>query len=94
LVGIARLELFLPETRSLKEKRQILRKIAGRTSERFGVKVAEVDHQDLWQRAALGFAVVGSDRGVLQSLLDQMVRAIEEMDLAAVTDRRTDLIDF
>jgi len=94
LVGVARLELFLPETHSLKQKRQILRKIMGRTSEKFGVNVAEVDHQDLWQRAALGFAVVGSDGGVLSSLLDQMIRTIEEMDLARITDRRTDLVDF
>ncbi|HSA58140.1 MAG TPA: DUF503 domain-containing protein [bacterium] len=94
IVGICKLELFLPETHSLKEKRQILRKIIGRTSEKFGVNVAEVDHQDLWQRAALGFAVVGSDGGVLSSLLDRTIRAIEEMDLARITDRTTDLVDF
>ena len=94
IVGICKLELFLPETHSLKEKRQILRKIVGRTAEKFGVNVAEVDHQDLWQRATLGFAVAGSDGGLLSSLLDRMIRAIEEMDLAAITDRTTDLIDF
>lgn len=94
IVGICKLELFLPETHSLKEKRQILRKIIGRTSEKFGVNVAEVDHQDLWQRASLGFAVVGSDGGLLSSLLDRMIRAIEEMDLAAITDRATDLVEF
>jgi uncharacterized protein YlxP (DUF503 family) len=94
LVGVARLELFLPETHSLKEKRQILRRITGRTSEKFGVRVAEVGHHDLWQRSAIGFAVVGSDGGVLSSLLDQMIRAIEEMDLAQITEKFTELFDF
>jgi uncharacterized protein YlxP (DUF503 family) len=94
LVGVAQLDLFLPETHSLKEKRQILRRIMGRTSEKFGVHVAEVDHQDLWQRASLGFAVVGSDGGVLSSLMERMILAIEEMDLAQITERRTELIDF
>jgi uncharacterized protein YlxP (DUF503 family) len=94
IIAAARLELFLPETHSLKEKRQVLKRIMGRTSEKFGVNVAEVEFQDLWQRAALGFAVVGSDGGVLSSLIDRMIESIESMDLARITDRRTDLIDF
>jgi uncharacterized protein len=94
IVAIARLELFLPESHSLKEKRHVLKRIMGRTSERFGVNVAEVEFQDLWQRAALGFAIVGSDGGHLASLLDQMIGAIEAMDLARITDRRTELVDF
>lgn len=94
IVGICKLELFLPETHSLKEKRQIVRRIMGRTSEKFGVNVAEVDFQDLWQRSVLGFAVVGKDGGVLTSLLNKMIEAIETMDLAQITDRRTELIEF
>ena len=94
IIAAARLELFLPETHSLKEKRHVLKRIMGRTSEKFGVNVAEVEFQDLWQRAALGFAIVGNDGGLLSSLLDRMVDTIEEMDLARVTERRTELIDF
>jgi len=94
IIAAARLDLFLPETHSLKEKRQILRRIMGRTSEKFGVHVAEVDFQDLWQRAALGFAVVGSNGGVLSLLLDQMIESIEALDLARITERRTELIEF
>jgi uncharacterized protein YlxP (DUF503 family) len=86
--------LFLPETHSLKEKRQILRKIMGRTSEKFGINVAEVDFQDLWQRAALGFAVVGNDGGVLSSLVEQTIAFIENLDLARVLDRKVELMDF
>lgn len=94
IIAAASLDLFLPETHSLKEKRQILRKIMGRTSEKFGVNVAEVDHQELWQRAALGFAVVGNDGAVLSALVARIIESIETMDLARITEKRTELMDF
>ncbi len=88
------MDLFLPATHSLKEKRQILRKLMEKTFQRFKVPVAEVGHQDLWQRASIGFALVGSDRTLLASLMDQMVLSIEEMDVAQVTDHSKDIVDF
>jgi uncharacterized protein YlxP (DUF503 family) len=60
VVGIARIDLSLVGCRSLKEKRQILRSVIERTRERFSVAVAEVEDQDLWQRAVIGVAYVSS----------------------------------
>lgn len=94
IIGACRLELFLPETHSLKEKRQILRKIIEKATHKFGVPVAEVEFQDLWQRAALGFAVAGSDRRFIQSLLERMVAFIEELDLAPVSRRSMEVLDY
>jgi uncharacterized protein len=75
-VGIARLTLFIPESHSLKEKRMVLRKIKDRVRSKFNAAIAEVGEQDLWQRGALGLAVLGSDRRFVESALDEVVRFV------------------
>ena len=74
-VGIVRVELHVPGARSLKDKRAVVRALKERIRHRTQAAVAEVDHQDLWQRAALGVAVVSGDGGQVQELL-QAVRSI------------------
>ena len=73
-VGVVRIELHLPGSTSLKDKRSVIRSLKDRIRERVQASVAEVDHQELWQRAALGVAVVsGESRQVderLQSVRD------------------------
>jgi uncharacterized protein len=56
--GVARLEFLVPHSQSLKEKRAVLNRLKARLSDRFGLSVAEVEYQDLWQRGALGLALV------------------------------------
>src|SRR5438105_14938484 len=74
-VGIVRIELHLPGSGSLKDKRSVVRGLKDRIRERVQAAVAEVDHQDLWQRAALGVAVVsGESRQVDERL--QSVRQL------------------
>jgi uncharacterized protein len=51
-------ELHLPGCTSLKAKRAVLKPVVEGCRQRFGADVAEIDHQDLWQRAAIGVAVV------------------------------------
>jgi len=76
-VGIARLVLFVPGSHSLKEKRMVLRKLQDRTREKFGVALAEVGENDVWQRAQLGLAVVGKERAATGAFLDEVLRFLE-----------------
>lgn len=73
-VGLLILEMHLPYAHSLKEKRLVVRKIQDRLRARFNVAVAELDHQDLWQRAVVGVVSIASDRAVLEKVL----HAVEE----------------
>ncbi len=75
--GIVRIELFLPSSGSLKDKRSIVRGLKDRIRQRVGASVAEVDHQDLWQRAALGVAVVSGERRQVTEML-QAVRSVAD----------------
>ena len=64
-VGICRVDLHIASVQSLKQKRGIVKSIKARLSNKFNISVAEVDHLDKWQRAALGVAVVGSDTAAI-----------------------------
>jgi hypothetical protein len=75
-VGVIRLELRLPGARSLKEKRRPLRSLIEQIRNRFHCAVAEVDHQDTWQRAAVGIAVVAADEKGLRTVLEGMRRLL------------------
>ena len=78
-IGVLTLELHLPEAHSLKEKRFVVRKIKDRLRARFNVAVAELDHQDLWQRAVLGVVSIASDQKVLETLLEAVQRESERV---------------
>ncbi len=60
-MGVLRIELRLPETSSLKGKRQLLKPVIVQLRNRFNVSVAEVAGNDLWQRAVLGVVLVSND---------------------------------
>ena len=75
VVGIVRIELHIPGASSLKAKRSVVRSLKERIRARVKAAVAEVDHQDLWQRAALGVAVVSGERAQVDQML-QSVRAL------------------
>lgn len=73
------LELYLPHCHSLKEKRRVVKGTADKLRTQFRCAVSELDHQDTWQRSRLGVVLVGSDRGVLRQLGDQIERESERL---------------
>lgn len=77
VVGVCRIELSIPDRHSLKEKRHVVKSLKDRLRRSFNVSVAEVDAHDLWQRAVLAAACVGTDRAYVNGVLDQLVQAVE-----------------
>jgi len=78
-VGLLLLEVYLPGTASLKEKRRVLRSIKDRVRHRFNVAVAETGHQELHQRAELAFVSVADAEQPLQQMFDRIVEEAERM---------------
>ena len=85
-VGIVRIELHLPASASLKDKRSVVRSLKERIRQRVSASVAEVDHQDLWQRAALGVAIVSGERRQVGELLQSVRRLVEGAHGAELLD--------
>lgn len=82
IVGAAAAELEIHGSRSLKEKRGVVRSISQRVRNRFSISVAEVGGQGTWTRALLGFATVGNDAVVVRRVLDQVIDFVEGLGLA------------
>ncbi len=72
-IGLLTLELHLPYAHSLKEKRFVLQKLKDRLRTKFNVSVAELDHQDVWQRSIVGVVSISSG----QQNLEQVLQAVE-----------------
>jgi len=78
-VGVLTLEIQIPYAHSLKEKRAVLRKIKDRLRARFNVAVAELDHQDVWQRATLGVVSISDSQKLLESVFHQVLAESENI---------------
>ncbi len=74
VVGVLRLTLYIHGARSLKDKRQVLRKVVDRVRARYNVAVAEVGDQDIWQTAVVGVCAVANDHSFVNEVLDKIVR--------------------
>lgn len=73
VVGVE-VEIRIPDSRSLKDRRQVVRSLLDGARRRFHVSAAEVGGQDTWQRATLGFAVVASEAGIAERTVDEIDR--------------------
>lgn len=94
-IGVARFELFIPEARSLKDKRHVLRSVTSTVQNRFAnVAIAEVDHQDLWQRAAIGVSCVAESGGHCRKVLQEVEKAVGRaaIDGAEIVGREFEVV--
>lgn len=93
-VGVARFELFIPDSGSLKEKRQVTRSVSSVVQNKFNVAIAEVDHQDLWQRAAFGVSCVAESIGHCRRVLQEVEKAMARASVggAEIVDRSIEIV--
>jgi hypothetical protein len=94
VVGVCRISLGIPDTGSLKGKRSVVKRIIGRTQQKFNVAIAEVDDLDLWRRATLGFAVVGNEQPFVNSMVDKILDFIERLELAELLDQEMEFLQY
>jgi len=78
-IGLLTLEIYIPDARSLKDKRQVLRSLKDRLRGHFNVAVAELDHQDTWQRALVGIVTISADVRHLEESLQKVENEAERL---------------
>ncbi len=91
VVGVLRLTFVIGGARSLKDKRQALRKMIDRTRARYNVSIAEVGENDVWQRAVLGITAVANDHSFVNEVLDKVVRDLEAIGAAELVHREMEI---
>ncbi len=91
MVGTLQVELLLPESFSLKDKRFVLQSLKSKIRSTFNVSVAEVDYHDKWQRSVLAFACVSAERRGIDSLFSHVLNAVEAENRVEVVAQHVDV---
>ncbi len=91
-VAVGTVELHLPDVESLKDKRHVLKGLKEKVRHRFEVSVAEVDHQDTWQRATLAVACVSQDSRHANEVISKALAFIESLVDGHVIDIETEIL--
>ncbi|MER3425034.1 MAG: DUF503 domain-containing protein [Nitrospiraceae bacterium] len=92
IVGLCTVELYLPDSHSLKAKRQALLSLKDRLRDKFNVSVAEVDEQELWQKAILGIACVANEGAHVNQVLDQAINLIRSIPMIEMVKFRIEML--
>lgn len=77
VIALLTIEILVPTSGSLKEKRGIIKRIKDRARNKFNISVAEVDFQDKWQRSKIAFAMVSSDRKRAEETMQKLFQTLD-----------------
>ena len=93
-VCVARVGLDIPAAGSLKAKRQVLRRVTDRVKAKFNVAVAEVEDNDVWNRAVVALSVVGNERKHVNEMMEKIVQFMDDMYIAPVSSKEIETVYF
>jgi uncharacterized protein YlxP (DUF503 family) len=92
VVGVGIITFRLHECRSLKSKRKIVKSVIGKMRSHFNVSAAETGANDIYQRAEIGFALVGNSAPLINSKIDKVFNMVDDLGLAEITDTDMEII--
>ena len=92
-VGVLQVSVRLPESHSLKEKRQVVKSLVAQLHNRFNVSAAEVADQDLWQSAVVGVACLSNDKKHTNEVLNKALAFATTYDLELL-ESNIEIIDI
>ncbi|GAG97320.1 unnamed protein product [marine sediment metagenome] len=94
VAGLGVITFRLHDCRSLKGKRKVVKSIIAKLRNSFNVSVAEVGSNDVYQKAVIGFALVGNNRMVVNSKIDKIFNLADELRLAELIDSDMEIINL
>jgi uncharacterized protein YlxP (DUF503 family) len=92
VAGIGRLVFRIHDCRSLKGKRKVVKSLIARLRNQFNASIAEVGANDVYQRAEIGFAIVGNSQPVVNAKMDKLIGMAEDLGLAEMVDSELEII--
>ena len=78
IIGLLTLEIYIPYSHSLKEKRKTLNKIKDRLKKKFNIAFAELEYLNKWQRSKIGLVTLNTQKGMIEKVFQKIIREIEE----------------
>jgi uncharacterized protein YlxP (DUF503 family) len=93
-VAVVSVDIRIGDKNSLKGKRRILRSIIDRIKNKFNVSIAEVGHNDLWQRAMIGFSIVSNSKAHVNSSADKVLNFLHEFPDIDIIKTQLEIIGF
>lgn len=91
-VGVLTITLLIPESNSLKDKRQVVKSLVETIRHRFNVSAAEVGELNSWRKAIIGVSCVSNDRAVANSLLDKVMDHVRSNPRIELFESELDLV--
>lgn len=92
IIGILKIELFLSESHSLKDKRRILKSLKDTIRNKFNISICEIDNHDKWQRAKLGVVNVALSSEMIHSVLAKIIELIGQVKTVELIDYNTEML--
>ena len=92
IVGICFIQLYIPGSRSLKNKRQVVKSLKDKIRLNFNVSIAEVDKLDMWQRADIGITCVSNSKKYIDGVFNKIIASIQKNKSITLLDYSIDMI--
>ena len=92
VIGLLTVRLSIPEARSLKDKRSIVRRIKDRITNKMNVSTAETGLQDVWKSAELAFVTVAAEKMIVERRLAEIGRALRSDPRYVLLDLHTEFL--
>ncbi|MFZ7126099.1 MAG: DUF503 domain-containing protein [Desulfobacterales bacterium] len=92
VIGIGRMVFRIHDCHSLKGKRKVVKSMIARLRNQFNASIAEVGANDVYQRAEIGFSVVGNSQQVINAKMDKLIDMAEDLGLAELLDAEMEII--
>jgi len=94
VIGLGVITFRLHDCRSLKGKRKVVKSIIMQLRNNFNISVSEVGSNDVYQRAEIGFALVGNNKRVINAKIDKVFNLTDALGLAEIVDSEMEIINI
>jgi len=92
LLGICTINLYFPDSHSLKDKRSIIKSIKLRIRNNFNVSVSEINNYHLWKNTTSGIACIGNEKRYLNGILNEVIKFIEHQNKLQLINFNTTIL--